>query len=109
MKPKIIPTIFALNEEDFQHRFDKLIKISKELQIDFMDGKFVKSKSINFSIIPNLRKFKKHRFEAHLMTLHPEKYISILKKKGFKKIIFHFDTDDNVKTIALIKKAKMKA
>lgn len=107
MKPKIIPTIFALKEEDFQKRFEKLVAVSRELQIDFMDGRFVKGRFLDFSSVPNLK--GKGTFEAHLMTLHPEKYISILKKKGFKKIIFHYNAGDNVKIIAQLKKSKILA
>src|SRR6267378_2103541 len=99
MKYKIIPTVFCKNKKDFKERFSKLIKISKEIQIDFMDGRFVKSKFIDFSAIPNLKRYN-NNFEAHLMVQNPIKYILKLKKKGFKKIIFHFNTDDNVKAIA---------
>jgi len=107
---RIIPTIFAKNKSDFILRFNKLIKISKNLQIDFMDGKFVRSKGINLSAIPNLKKYK-NNFEAHLMVKNPSSYIDKLKKKGFKKIIFHYSSLDNQKKIEnliiKIKKAKL--
>lgn len=88
---KIIPTVFAHNKKEFQLRFAKLLPISKSIQIDFMDGKFVKSRSISLNQIPNLKKFK-NNFEAHLMAKNPEKYLSKLKQKGFKKVIFHVET-----------------
>ncbi len=111
MKVKIIPTIFALNKKEFFERFEKLKNLSKELQIDFMDGKFVKSKSVNFNFIPSLKKYP-IKFEAHLMTIFPEKYFKKLKQKGFSKIIFHIEsknTDSEVKkTISQAKKLKVK-
>lgn len=87
----IIPTIFAHNKKEFEERLHKLLPISNCLQIDFMDGKFVKAKSVSLSDIPNLAKYHK-KFEAHLMVKNPEKYFAALKKKGFKKIIFHIET-----------------
>lgn len=88
---KIIPTIFAKNKKEFDERFQKLFPVSNNLQIDIMDGKFVKSKSIKIGQIPNLKKYK-NNFEAHLMTQKPEKYTHKLKQKGFKKIIFHYES-----------------
>jgi len=101
----IIPTVFATSKVQFKERFDKLIKISDSIQIDFMDGSFVKSKSILPKQIPNLMKYNDH-FEAHLMTYHPEKHITTLKNKGFKKIIFHFEAVGKRNIENVIKKIK---
>jgi len=103
----IIPTIFAHNKKEFDERLRKLARVSGSLQIDFMDGKFVHGKSVQLRDIPKLP--ERYNFEAHLMCKNPEKYIKLLKEKGFKKIIFHYGTTDNVKTIALIKESGMKA
>ena len=106
MKHKIIPTVFAHNKKEFNERFSRLVKISKSIQIDFMDGRFVKNKGVDIGDIPNLKKFK-IRFEAHLMTRNPEKYIKKLKEKGFKKIIFHYEAvRNNDKIEKLIKRIK---
>ncbi len=91
---KIIPTVFAHNKKEFNKRFAKLVKNSKDIQIDFMDENFVKAKSVKLDNIPNLKKYK-NNFEAHLMTKNPEKWLSELRKKGFKKILFHFEAFDN--------------
>ena len=89
-KTKIIPTIFATNKSDFDKRFNLLRKISKNLQIDFMDGKLVDSKSISLNEVPNLSRYK-NNFEAHLMVKNPDRWISDLEKKGFSKVIFHIE------------------
>jgi ribulose-phosphate 3-epimerase len=105
---KIIPTVFATSKKQFKERFHKLLPISHNLQIDFMDGKFVPSKSISLSQIPNLKHYK-NSFSAHLMVSHPEKYFKKLKQKGFKKIIFHIEaTKEPEKLIFRIKKLKMR-
>ena len=104
----IIPTIFATSKKQFNERFNKIISISNNIQIDYMDGKFVKSKSAPISQTPNLSKYGKN-FEAHLMLYHPEKYINLLKNKGFNKIIFHIETTKNPEVlINEIKKHKVK-
>lgn len=102
----IIPTIFATSFKDFDKRFKKLVKISKNLQIDFMDGKFVSSKSIPLSAIPDLKKYK-NNFEAHLMVENPDSWVVKLKLKGFKKVIFHYESiPEKVDIVSLINKIK---
>ncbi len=103
---RIIPTVFAHNKKEFHERFSELIKLNRDLQIDFMDGKFVKSHGIKINDIPNLSKYKR-KFEAHLMAFNPAKYIDKLRKKGFKKIIFHYEAlKNNQKIEELIDKIK---
>lgn len=91
---RVIPTIFARNKKEFRKRFRKLIKLNRGLQIDFMDGKFVKTRGINVNDVPNLKKYK-NKFEAHLMCVEPAKYVRELRKKGFRKVIFHYEALDN--------------
>jgi ribulose-phosphate 3-epimerase len=103
---QIIPTVFSTNKEKFDERFNKLVKISKDIQIDFMDGYFVGNESILLKRLPNLKKYKIN-FEIHLMAKNPEKYIDEAKKLGFKKIIFHYESLwDNKNCLSLIKKIK---
>lgn len=109
MTSHIIPTIFAHNKKEFDERFKKLFPVSKNLQIDFMDGKFVPAHSVQINEIPNLKKYK-NNFEAHLMCFNPEKYVRLAKENGFKKIIFHIEaTNNSEKIIQQIKKEKMQA
>ncbi|MEK6819354.1 MAG: hypothetical protein AABY10_05480 [Nanoarchaeota archaeon] len=103
---KIIPTVFATSKKEFDFKLNLLAKISRDLQIDLMDGKFVKNKSIKVSDIPNLKKYK-NNFEAHLMVFNPERYFNALKEKGFKKIIFHYESVEKSHITDLIKKIKL--
>ncbi len=110
MKFEIIPTIFALSKWEFEARLESLLPLRRNLQIDFMDGKFVESKGINVSDVMDLRKFKVD-FEAHLMVENPLTFIEPLRKRGFKKIIFHSKSINEEKINSLIKeirKNKMK-
>lgn len=93
---KIIPTVFSKNKKEFDERYSKLKLISRELQFDFMDGKFVKSKSTQLKDIPSM--FQTHTIaEAHLMVKNPKEYIDELRKKGFGRIIFHYESVKNDK------------
>ena len=105
---KIIPTVFSHNKNEFDKRYANVSRLSKEIQVDFMDGKFVKARSVLVSSIQNL-KSKNKVFEAHLMTENPEKYLSLLKKKGFSRVIFHLSSTRNPEEVYKeIKKHKMK-
>lgn len=101
----IIPTIFSKSEKEFKRRFSNLIKISERIQIDYMDGKFVKSRSISLDKTPNLIKYG-NIFEAHLMVKNPLSMITQLSDKGFKKIIFHIESCKKNEVFKLIKTIK---
>ena len=99
-KSKVIPTIFSLSKEEFDLKLKKLLPISKKLQVDFMDGKFVKSKSVLPRFVPDLSSLS-NVFEAHLMVENPVLFFDKIKDKGFRKIIFHFESFND---LALAKK-----
>ena len=103
----IIPTVFATSKKEFNERFEKLREISENIQIDFMDGKFVKSKSVSVSNIPDLNRYL-NNFEAHLMVKSPGKYLTKLKAKGFSKVIFHYESLSEVQAAKFVGDAKRK-
>ncbi len=88
---KIIPTVFSRNKEEFEARIKIIKTTSREIQIDFMDGKFVESKSVD---IKEIKLNKGNKYEAHLMTFKPYLYLRLLKNKGFSKVIFHYESCD---------------
>jgi ribulose-phosphate 3-epimerase len=106
----VIPTVFVEKKENFEERFNLVLPLAEKIQIDIMDGIFVKKRSIPLNEIPSLKDIKKE-FEAHLMVKFPKNYIEELSKKGFKKVIFHYETqpsDLDVRyLIAMIKRFKM--
>jgi len=104
MKSKIIASIIATNQKELNERLKKAAPV-KNFQLDIMDGKFVKNKSLLFDFkLPKVK--EKRYYEAHLMIKNPEKWI----KKHYKKvstIIFHLETVKDIdKTIKLIKSMK---
>jgi ribulose-phosphate 3-epimerase len=111
MDRNVIPTVFAIEKKKFKERLDSLRKISKFIQIDLMDGIFVKNKSIEIDEVPNLSNYR-NKFEAHLMVKSPSIYIDKIKRKGFKKVIIHCESfkskNELLETVEKIKKKKMK-
>jgi ribulose-phosphate 3-epimerase len=93
---EIIPAILTNDLSEFKESLSALF-FSKTIQIDFMDGEFVETNSINPSdLILNNNSF----FEAHLMVNNPVKYFETLKSKGFQRIILHKESqgfDDALK------------
>jgi len=105
MRKRIIPSIISENKEDLIKKINRIKNYSSLLQLDIMDGKFVKNESLNFNFkLPK----SKVKYEIHLMTNNTEFWI----KKNYKKanlIIFHIESTKNPeKIINLIKRKKKK-
>lgn len=88
---EIIPAILTNSIKEFDYQLGKLSFVSI-IQVDFMDGLFVDTKSINPKDLHELNGF----FEAHLMVKNPANYFDVLKQKGFKRVIFHFESTKNI-------------
>lgn len=95
---QIVPAILDKTPEDFQNHI-KQLKHSVSFQegwvhIDFADNEFVQNETIGIDIVNqteiNLNK------EAHLMVVHPLQWIDKLKEANFKRVIFHFESEDDV-------------
>ncbi|MFT4260946.1 MAG: hypothetical protein ACMXX9_00755 [Candidatus Woesearchaeota archaeon] len=87
----VIPAILTNKLDELSSQLEEL-GFCEVIQIDFMDGIFVDTKSIIPADLPVLNGF----FEAHLMVEEPEKYFEVLKQKGFKRIIIHFESTKDV-------------
>lgn len=99
---RIIPTIFAKKQQEFQERFERLMPIASEFQIDFMDGKFHSVKGVMPS---QLKILPQKSFEAHMMVKEPHRYVDQAKKLGFQRYLFHIESQDSeAQTKLLIKK-----
>lgn len=94
----ILPAILDKTVHDFIKHINQLKNslAFKEgwVHIDFTDNKFVQNETISVDIVAqtktNLYK------EAHLMVVHPLQWIEPLQKAGFKRVIFHYESKDNV-------------
>lgn len=95
---QIIPAILDKTSEDFGKHIEQL-KHSLSFQdgwvhIDFADNEFVQNETVGIDIVAqnpiNLNK------EAHLMVAHPLQWIEKLKEAGFKRVILHFESKDDI-------------
>ncbi len=104
MKKTIIPAIIAKNQKEFDERISRVLWYAHTIQLDVMDGTFVKNKSLMFDFkLPE----KKITYEAHLMMQNPLPWIKKNHKK-FDTIIVHAESNEVEKTIIFLKKLKKK-
>ncbi|MEX0933089.1 MAG: ribulose-phosphate 3-epimerase [Candidatus Pacearchaeota archaeon] len=105
MKKEVVPALIAKNKKELEKRFKVVKKSFKTIHLDFMDGKFVKNKSLMFSFkLPK----KDFRYRAHLMVSNPEAWIK-KNSKFVDSIIFHHESVKNPEeVIKLIRKKKKK-
>ena len=95
---QIIPAILDKTPEDFRNHIEQL-KHAASFQegwvhIDFADNEFVQNKSIGIdTVLQNPISLNK---EAHLMVTHPLQWIDKLKDAGFKRVIFHLESKDDI-------------
>ena len=98
---EIIPAVLATTEQQYQEDIRKLTQsesLSEDwVHIDFADNKFVQ----NQTIIPEVtKKFPTNlRKEAHLMVSYPTEWVEKLVDAGFKRIIFHIESADNIEEV----------
>jgi ribulose-phosphate 3-epimerase len=87
----VIPTVLAFTWPEFEQRLARTLPIADEIQIDFMDGAFVETKSIALEQAPDVARHAGKRFEAHLMVADPQAWIAAIARKGFARCIFHYE------------------
>lgn len=95
---EFVPAILAATKEEFNNQRDKICTNNSFeggwIHIDFMDNVFVQNQSIDpDQIIDIPADFKK---EAHLMVEHPLGWIDKLLEVGFKRVIFHLESKDDI-------------
>ncbi|MCX6781872.1 MAG: hypothetical protein NTW66_02035 [Candidatus Magasanikbacteria bacterium] len=100
MAPIIIPAILVSSFNEFKKRVTLLSPYFSLMQIDVMDGEFVRSKS--FEEIEKINELANlPDFELHLMVTHPLEEIGKWEKiKNIKKIIFHVESSDDPAVVA---------
>jgi len=101
-KIKIIPSILSKNKTEFIKDWKKVSPYFKYIQVDIMDGEFVKSKN---SVTPeNIKKLtRRHKIEVHLMVDGVSKYATRwVKLKNVYKIIWHYEANTNLEHIRKI-------
>lgn len=105
---ELVPAILTNDISDFRKKYAELFALShyfSKLHIDFADGQFVPSKTID----PNDLMFLKSPLTlmAHFMTFNPKRYFVDAKRSGFEWVLFHFEAcADDAEVLETIKQAK---
>lgn len=103
---QIIPTLFAVSEEDYSRRIDKLNLaeglVDSWVQIDLMDNKFVHNQSVDTNVI---KKYSLDRqTEVQLMVEDPLTWMQNLTDFKLDRVVFPLEIDKDIDE--LIKFAK---
>jgi ribulose-phosphate 3-epimerase len=94
---KIVPAILTDNSQNLKRMLGQAETFTAFVQIDFMDGDFVPSKSIGPEDLAEIE--MRIGWEAHLMVKDPIGYLSSLNKVGLKRVIFHWEADSHRESI----------
>ena len=98
---------------DFLH-LDKDVEVVNEnadlFHLDIMDGVFVPNISYGFPVVEAIATVARKPMDAHLMIVHPEKYIERFARIGVSMLSFHLNaTDKPAQTLLHIRETGMKA
>jgi ribulose-phosphate 3-epimerase len=94
---KIVPAILTDQREDLQTLLTRAEQFAEYVQIDFMDGSFVPSRSVFPGDLQGIT--TSLACEAHLMVERPDEYLRDLLAFGFRRIIFHFEANTNAESL----------
>ncbi len=84
----IVPAVLSADPNELRVMVGVLNEITSYAQVDFMDGDFVPSKSVEPVDLVNAE--PEFAIEAHLMAHDPMSYLNTLSKTKVEKVIFHF-------------------
>ena len=70
-------------------------KYADAFHLDIMDGTFVPNISFGFPLVEAIARKAEKPLDAHLMIVHPEKYVDRFAKVGVDMLSFHLNAVDN--------------
>ncbi len=104
----IIPAILAKTSHELREKIRRAENFPgcRLVQLDIMDGRFVKNKSISARAIQKIQ--TRLNLELHLMIQDPEKQMLAFVATRAKRIIVHFESSKRLKELfSTLKQAKI--
>lgn len=98
MKPEIVASVIANSQDELEKRYNKVASHVKRIQLDVMDGKFVKSHGLDFPFILPEKKYDDTYIEAHLMVAEPLPWIH-KHVKDVNLVIIHIEILEDISSI----------
>lgn len=90
MRKQIAPSILGLSHGAIAAGAEEMIRAGAEvIHVDVMDGQFVPPITFGDGLVKALAPLGDVLWEAHLMTLTPERHFEAFAQSGCKRIIFH--------------------
>lgn len=101
MRPRIAPSILSCDLGDIRRVVTELVAAYADLiHFDVMDGQFVPPITFGSGLVRDLRSVGTLPFEAHLMTLTPERQFEAFVEAGCQRIIFHAEATAHAHRLA---------
>lgn len=94
---RIVPAILTDNPQDLKRMLGQAEAFTDFVQIDFMDGDFVPSKSVTPKDLAEIE--IRIGWEAHLMVKDPIDYLSPPNKEGLERVIFHWEANPHPESV----------
>ena len=105
---QIAPSMLAADFLHLEKDVELVNNYADMFHLDIMDGTFVPNISYGFPIVEAIAKIATKPLDAHLMIVHPEKYIDRFAKAGVQMLSFHLNAVENAgQVLAQIRAAGM--
>lgn len=101
MSPNIAPSILSCDPSNYSQPVSEMILAGVDwIHFDVMDGQFVPPITFGAGLVSSLRHIGNTPFEAHLMTMTPEKHFESFRDAGCQRIIFHLEATNHSHRLA---------
>jgi len=88
---QIVPSILAADFLHLEKDVQLINRCGDIIHLDVMDGSLVPNISFGFSVIDQLAKIATVPMDAHLMVVHPERWVEKLAADGVRMCSFHWE------------------